>query len=285
MKSRLSALVLSVAAAAAAWAGSDQYNLLFYGNSFTIGVGFGSTRSVNALVSDIAVAAGKPQPFVRAATAAGQSLEWHRTNNTAVITTGIPAGQNWDFVILQDHSTQPTHIGSLALHRSSFTGLYSLVRNHSPNVTAIGFETWARAPGHSFYLGNPPLFPGGPTQMQQELRDGYMLSNADTNALYGDGASRTAAVGDAWENANWQSLHGSDLYHAQNRGTLLAAMMIYGTIYQDNTISDINLAGVLNTLGLTPADGEFLSGVADATLPEPASALLVLFALAIVRRR
>ena len=61
----------------------------------------------------------------------------------------------------------------------------------------------------------------------------------------------------------------NDLWHAQNRGSLLAALVIYGTIYEDTT-SDIDLSGVLASLNLSPADGTFLTGIADATLvPEP----------------
>ena len=94
-------------------------------------------------------------------------------------------GEKWEHVVLQDFSTQPTHIGNLALHRSSALGLYDLVDNHSPDVQAVMFETWARGPGHSFYTGASPAFPGGPAQMQQELREGYQLSTGDINAAAG----------------------------------------------------------------------------------------------------
>lgn len=268
MKTRILTALLAVLVPGVCLA--QPLNLLFYGNSFTIGVGFGSTRSVDTLVRDIAVAAGYPQPYVRSAASAGQSLEWHRLNNTAVITNGIASGQNWDYVILQDFSTQPTQIGNLGLHRSSYTGLYQLVRNHSPNVKAVGFETWARAPGHSFYAGATPSFPGGPAQMQQQLRDGYNLSTADANALFGAGTSEVSPVGDGWENAGFPTnLYAGDLYHAQNRGTLLTALMLYTSIYNDPTVSDIDLSAILTTLNISPADGAFLTGVVDATVPEP----------------
>ena len=280
MHIRFAAMALIMATAVSAGA-EDPLNILFYGNSFTIGTGFGSTSSVNAVVRDIAVAAGHPQPHVASGAVAGQSLGWHRTNNTAIITTGIPSDNEWDYVVLQDYSTRPTHIGSLAAHRADFLALYDLVRNHSPGARAIGFETWARAPGHSYY---PGTF-ANPAQMQQELRDGYALSTADVVATFGDGASQVASVGSAWENAGWQSLHHTDLYHANNRGTLLAAMMIYGTAYGDGTISDIDLSGVLSNLSLSPSEGAFLAGVADTTLPEPSAALLLVLSAVMLRRR
>ena len=262
-----------------------EKHVLFFGNSFTLGSW--STRSVPDLVNDIAVAAGQEDPYVVMAAEGGWSLADHLAQSTGVITSGIPAGQTWDYVVLQDYSTRPTHIGDLAAHRADFVSLYQAVAAHSPDAHAIGFETWARAPGHEFYDGTPPTFPGGPAQMQQELRDGYALSTADVNALAGLGTSRVAPVGDAWESTGWSNLHAADLYHANNRGTLLASLVIYGTIYEDD-VSDIDLTPVLSSLGLPGPYGQYLAGVADQFIvPEPSTGLLLLAcgAVALGRRR
>ncbi|MCI0335767.1 MAG: hypothetical protein L0228_21380 [Planctomycetes bacterium] len=255
----------------------DPKDILYYGNSFTNALCCGGNRSVPDVIADIAVAAGHPAPRNRNAAVNGQGLEWHRLNNTAVITTGIAPGESWEHVVLQDFSTQPTHIGNLALHRSSALGLYDLVDNHSPDVEAVLFETWARGPGHSFYTGTSPSFPGGPAQMQQELRDGYHLSTGDINAAAGIGSATYAPVGDAWENAGFPlNLYASDIYHAQNRGSLLTALVLYGIIYDDSTTSDIDLTGVLANLNasyspadaryITASNAEFLTSTVDATL-------------------
>lgn len=273
---------------AAAAVSSQAKNLIFYGNSFTIAVGFGSTRTVPDLVRDIAVAAGQPSPYIVNPSIAGWSLQQHRTSNTGPITTSIAPGQTWDVVILQDFSTQPTQIGNLALHRSSYKSMYEAVRAHSPNVRAVGYETWARAPGHSFYTGSNPSFPGGAAQMQQQVRDGYALSTADVNAAYGAGTSVVSPAGDAWENAGFPAnLYASDLYHAQNRGSLLSALTLYSTIYGDPTVSDIDLTSILTGLSLTPADGVFLTSVVDRTVPEPTAigALLLVAVATLARRR
>ncbi len=269
----------------------DPKDILWYGNSFTIAVGFGSSRSVPDVVSDIAVAAGYPAPRNGNASVAGQSLQYHLTSNTAVINTGITPGEKWEDVVLQDFSTQPTHIGNLALHRSSAKSLYQTVAAHSPTVIPIMFETWARGPGHSFYTGVSPSFPGGPAQMQQEVRDGYRLSTGDINAAVGMNLAKYSPVGDAWQNAGFPlTLYAGDIHHAQNRGTLLDALVLYGTIYGDPTTSDINLSSVLSSLGISAQDGAFLTGVADATLvPEPANVVLGLIGIVVlvglVRRR
>lgn len=272
--------------------GEDVKDILWYGNSFTNATCCGSSRSVPNIVMDIAVAAGHPAPRNVNASVDGQTMQWHLTNNTARITNGIAAGENWENVVLQDYSTWPTHIGNLAQHLSSTLSMYQLVNTRSPGVVPIMYETWARGPGHSVYAGASPDFPGGPPQMQQELRDGYHLSTSNINNFVGANLAKYAPAGDAWQNAGFPlTLYASDIYHGQNRGSLLNALILYGTIYGDPTTSDIPLSSVLTTLGISAADGAWLTGVADQTLgavPEPAAVLLVaigLFAIGGVRRR
>ena len=190
-------------------------------------------------------------------------------------------------MVLQDFSTWPTHIGNLPQHLSSSLGLYQAVAAHSPNVVPIMFETWARGFGHPFYTGSNPAFPGGPAQMQQELRDGYRMSTQNINTTVGVDLAKYAPVGDAWEYAGWPAnFYGDGDYHAGNRGTLLNALVLYGTIYNDVTTSDIDLTGVLASLGLTATDGVFLTSVADATLiPEPASLTMVVAGILLMTLR
>lgn len=239
-------------------------NILFYGNSFTLGQG--STDSVPNLVRDIATAAGQTTPTVVNAAVSGQDFAWHLANNTAVISNGLPMGQQWDFAVLQNFSTAPTHLGNLAQHRSNSVSLYQEIANHSPAYTPVLYETWARAPGHSFYTGGSPAFPGGPAEMQAELRNGYQLAAQDIDAAAGSSVVRVAEVGDRWEETNWNNLHADDLYHAQNRGTLLASLEIYSTIYQAPT-NGIDLSSVLGGLGLTTYEGQYLTSIVDGLVP------------------
>ena len=228
---------------AGARAGTEEpRTVLFFGNSFTIGIGSAEAQSlggVPGVFADLAVAAGHPQPNVENAAVSGQSLTWHLANNTDVITDPVDfteaPGFQWDHVVLQGFSTRPTHIGNLPLFRTDLLALFTEVRNHSPSASAVLFETWARAPGHSYYTGDPPSFPGGPAQMQQELRDGYELARQDVDAAHGAGVAAVAPVGDAWESTNWDNLHSGDLWHAGARGTYLTALVIYGTVYQSPT--------------------------------------------------
>lgn len=247
---------------------AQSLNLLFYGNSYT--TGFGSTRSVPDLVRDLAIAEGKPAPFVKDASFGGARLNEHAFNNTAVISNTLPQGQTWDRVIMQEQSTYATSaLGNVTAHRNGFKSLFAAVRTHSPNVKAIGYETWSRAPSDSLFAGVNPLYPGGPSQMQADIRSGYALSTNDVNMLYGLGTSIVAPVGSAWERANWQNLHISDRSHAQNRGTLLAAIVIYAAIYSDPAVADLNIGPVLATLMMPPEDGAFLLNAAQQVITQP----------------
>src|SRR5262249_30070324 len=73
-------------------------NILYYGNSFTLGVG---GESVPNLVSDIAIAAGQEAPNFVDASVDNLTLADHLAFNTGVISSSLSPGQNWDYVVLQ----------------------------------------------------------------------------------------------------------------------------------------------------------------------------------------
>ncbi|MEO0530242.1 MAG: hypothetical protein AAF266_06640 [Planctomycetota bacterium] len=277
----IAALLVPVVASAA------PKNVLFYGNSFTLG--FGSTRSVNALFEDIAVAAGHEEPLVQSAAASGQDLEWHVNNNTAAIFTLIPPDRDWDAVVMQEHSTKltraytgnPRFPDSVDESKATAIQLYNTVQLRSPNAVPVLYETWARAPGHTFYTPPNVIFTDA-AEMQAEVRAGYQALQAAIDAEEGGPTALIAPVGTAWETANYDNLHANDDWHAGNRGTLLAALTIYGTVYGDTTTSDIDLSGVLASLGLNAADGAFLTAAADAVLiPEPTAVVLGCFGVVV----
>ncbi|QDT70439.1 hypothetical protein MalM25_33870 [Planctomycetes bacterium MalM25] len=263
-------------------------NVLFYGNSFTLG--FGSTRSVNALFKDIAIAAGHEEPLVQSAAASGQDVEWHVANNTAAIFTLLPPDRDWDALVIQEHSTKltraytgaPSFPASIEESKDTVVALHNAAKLRSANVVPVLYETWARGPGHSFYTGANPTFTD-PAEMQAEVRDGYDQLKAALDAEAGSDLALIAPVGDAWEEANYDNLHANDNWHAGNRGTLLAALTIYGTVYGDTSTSDIDLSGVLASLNLGLDDGAFLTAAADSVLnpvPEPTGALIAVLAVA-----
>ena len=263
-------LVAAVTLATGA-AGAPPKNVLFYGNSFTLG--YGGSRSVNALFREVAVAAGHEAPLVQSAAAPSQTIGWHLRYNGAAIVTLIPPDRDWDAIVMQEHSTRLTRVyadsppypHSVERSKVDVVGLYRLAAKRSPGVKPVLFQTWARGPGHPFFTGADPPYPDGPSEMQAEVRVGY---DALRRALDAAGAPTAcvARVGDAWEAANYDRLHSGDDWHAANRGTLLAALVVYGAVYGDATTSDLDLSGVLASLNLTAADGESLTAAADAVL-------------------
>lgn len=274
----LSTAILSLAVLASA-ASAEHKNLLFYGNSFT-----GSGGGVHLLVRDIATLAGHETPHVYGRVVGGQTLEYHLATGTSVITSGIPQGQQWDAVVLQEYSTRPTthpSDGDVPAFLSSAQGLYQAVLDHSAGAQAVLFETWARAPGHSVYPG----IWDEPAEMQSELRTNYALAQAQLNPM---GFAEVASVGDAFEAGGFDvSLYGGDLYHASNTGAMVAALVLYGTIYDDANTSAIDLSVFGSRLGLSNNQLALAAQLADSVLvPAPAGfSLLLGIGLVGARRR
>lgn len=245
-------------------------NLLFYGNSFTLGVGSTEAESfggVPEVVKQLAIAAGYPAPRVENAAVSGQSFAWHLANNTAVISDPADFGEvpdfQWDMVVMQEYSTNPTHIGDPNGFRTDAITLLGTVRAHSPGVRGVLFETWARGPGHDYYTEPFALFPGGPAQMQQEVRDNYELARQDLVATYGPNSAIVASVGDTWESTGWDALHSTDIYHANTRGTYLTGLVIFGNVYGERTT--VGLPKLFASL--TDPEAAALQAYADEFLP------------------
>lgn len=264
---RLAILVLAVFTEIAT-AANPPKSLLFYGNSFTIGIGSTEAETfggVPAVVKQLAVAAGYLEPYVENAAVSGQTLGWHLANNIGPIydPANFPAvpGFQWDAVIMQEFSTEPTHIGNPASFRANARAMFIRLRNHSADVKGILFETWARGPGHAFYSDGS--FPGGPAQMQQELRTNYELARQDLAAIYGADSTVIARVGDAWEATGWDNLHSTDIYHANTRGTYLTGLVVFGTVYGQRTT--VGLPKLFASL--TAQEAAELQAIADQYLP------------------
>ena len=239
-------------------------NILFYGNSYTRFNG-----GIERVVRDLAVAAGYPAPRAVSAAIDGYTLSEHRYTNTAPINAGIPANQNWDFVVMQDFSMLPTRIGNPNLHVSAATALFNLVRTRSPLVTPVMFQTWARRQDNYFFYTAPnPHFPLGVSQMQRDLRNNYLRSADAIDTATGMEFTRVAWAGDAWQEANYYLLHTSDTSHPAIRGTLLAGMVIFSTIYQ-TPMSAMNYMPAAENLGVSDLNAAPLAAAADRIFSRP----------------
>jgi hypothetical protein len=238
-------------------------NLLFFGNSFTY------TNDAPDLVRDLAVANGKPAPTVFTQAAAGWTLHDHLAKIAAdgsanIIDASLPAGQSWDDVVVQENSTRATNVsaspvyGDLAGFRADAAALVADVRASSPAAHAVLFETWARGPMNSLY----PVAFTGPADMQAQILSNYRAAAHDIKS------AEVADAGEAFAAANWSRdlYNGDDEYHPSGRGSLLAAMVLYRTIYHED-IADAQIAAIqadLTALGLSAGDFAQLAALADA---------------------
>jgi len=239
-------------------------NVLFYGNSFT------QYNNVTGTVGNIAVAAGHARPIIKGLLTGGQTLDYFisamlSAGSSSVIYTGIQPGTNWDFVVMQEYSTKPTSIGNPADFRADAVQLAGLVRARSPQVCATLYMTWARPDLCPPYGSSFPSL----AEMQAQLRTNYWLAYRDLGTATPTAPRAVAPVGDAFELGNWAlTLYAADRYHAGPRGSLLAAMVIYATVYRQRVsgIPDSALATVFAQGGVNQTDWDIVAPLADAAV-------------------
>ncbi len=239
-------------------------NLLFYGNSYSQG-----NSGMPSLAGFIAEDLGQASPNIVAQLVGGQALFYHLTNpaQAAAITSALPLGQSWDFVVMQGLSTEATQIGDPAAFRANALAILSNVKAHSPDAKAVMFQTWARGPEYPGY----PVTWTGPLDMHDEIRTNYRLAVDDMNNAFGSGTAFLAAAGDAVALLAFDpDLYTSDWSHPEPPTTLLTAMVVYQAVWRAR-ISDqdpdfgasTNLINRLNSIGLSAADWTALSGIAE----------------------
>jgi hypothetical protein len=230
---------------------SAQPKILFIGNSFTYGGSDATNKTmklggVPALFSLLAQAGGQPKPETKMITAGGQDFRYH---NSHPATLAAIKSQPWDYVVLQNYSTEPTHMvdgrHSLTNHYLYGTALYQRVMSNNPLTHVILYETWSRAAAHPFIKGVSSTNGfASTTEFQAELRANYKgLANALNAAYLTNPPVIIAPVGDAWENLgglratfdpHYVHLHASDNYHGNDNAYYLAAAVFYATIYNAN---------------------------------------------------
>ncbi len=217
---------------------SAQNRVLFIGNSFTIGSGGGG---VPGIFDRLAQAGGHADPDTVMQATGGVDFKYHYESAATLATI---ASKPWTHVILQNYSTQPTHLasGNIPDHYTYGTLLYEKIMQNYPQTQVILFETWSRSAAHSLITGvsGPNSF-ASTAEFQTELRTNYQGLANSINLNYPTNQHvAVAPVGDAWENAGglreltdplYVRLHGSDEYHGNNNGYYLTACVIYSVIY------------------------------------------------------
>jgi hypothetical protein len=226
-----------------------RLNLLFYGNSYSIGNG-----EVDRAVADLAEAAGHTRPTTVSRFWGGTYMFYHLTepHHAAAITTALPLGEEWDRVVLQGMSIESTTTLGNPTEMAQHAGaIVQNVRAHSPNARAVLFQTWARAPWSPFY---PGTF-AGPLAMHDETRAGYEQARQHIDSLFGPGTAAIARVGEVFMLKGFDPLlYEPDGNHHLPIGTLAAAMTLTTAIYGHL------VCNVVPTFGGTSALEERLTG-------------------------
>ncbi len=263
---RLSTFALLGALLTAHWA-QAEYKVLFIGNSFTIGSG--GVKSVPDIFDALAIAAGQEDPTTVMRAVGGQDYQYHYQNSVI----GYIDAQAWTHVVLQNYSTEPTHIGSVADHMLYGGYLYDAIIANNAATQVHLYMTWARAEAHSL-IGSSFATTD---EMLDELRTNYY---ALANTLTADHPENAPVVvnpiGDAWNNAGGNlpandpgfiDLFGSDNYHGNSLGYYLSACVHYASIYRSSPeglygTPEITALG----LGLSSVDAAFVEQVAWETV-------------------
>jgi len=212
--------------------------VLFIGNSYTSGgpdAPLARHGGIPRLVQIIALSKARNLSFIKL-TPGGK--DWGYDLKQPVTDAALRA-RPWDWVVLQDFSTQPTHIGNPGKFFEDGETFYRLIRESCPESKILLFETWAREKGHVVYTGvSTPKSFIDPAQMTRELKRSYTslyrrLETLDTGNQLG-----LAPVGSAF--ALCQSkypeikLYWSDKHHPGVDGGYLAALVLYASIFQDS---------------------------------------------------
>jgi hypothetical protein len=264
-----------------------ELKVLFIGNSFTIG----DSASVPVIFDRLSQAGGHGDPTVVMRAVGGMDFQFHSSDSTTLAAIN---SQDWDFVILQNYSTEPTHLvdgsHSISDHLTYGTSLYNTVITNDAGTQVILFETWSRAAAHSLITGvsNPNGF-ASTAEFQSELRLNYRnLADALNSAHPGNPRVLVAPVGDAWENAGgllsstaegFVDLFGSDNYHGDDDGYYLAAAVFYSTIYGESPLGLASAPPVANLnlkLNVPPAHLETVAWNTAQSVPEPSIAMVLL---------
>jgi len=229
------ALVLVAVACGDAAGPPAAPRILYIGNSLTY------ANDLPDIVAAIAKAAGQEPPVYSSVAFADYSLGDHFTEGTA--TKALRSGK-WDFVVMQQ--------GPSSLDESR-AQLISDVQKFAPLIRAAG--------------GMPAMYSVWPESTRFEVFDRVDTSYSQA-AQAVDGLLLPA--GEAWQ-AAWRQdptlpLYGGDKFHPSLMGSYLAALTIYGRIYNRTPSGlpsrlEVNSADV-GVIDLFPPTAAILMGAA-----------------------
>jgi hypothetical protein len=210
---------------------------LFIGNSYTYGGNepvISGNGGVPKLVEVIAASKGRKLSTVMLAVG-GKDWGFHLQQPKTEEDLGA---KPWDWVVLQDFSTEATHAGNPDEFFKNGATFCKLIMANSPKTKIVLYETWARPKGSPFYSGKSTATTFvDAVEMNGEIDKNYTELFHRLEAV-DPGEVELAPVGLAFERTLEKypgiNLSSPDLHHANVEGNYLAALVIYATIYQDS---------------------------------------------------
>ena len=229
----------------------------FIGNSFT------EYQDLPGKFKNLAIADGRPAPITGKSIYLGHSLENQWIEKKAQV-TGLIKQTNWDYIVLQDHSTQ-TYARSANFEQ--YAKIYTdYIHANCPSAKIVWFLTWARF--ETSLKTSTDILYGNAMELDKQhiIADGYMkMAN-----LHGDILVPAGIALDLFRQRNnyaWNlSLTRSetDMNHVNANGTYLAACTFFAKLYNKTPVglpksSDVTLTAAQVTVAqqcaLTAANG------------------------------
>lgn len=217
-------------------------NVLFIGNTYTTGSRtdpITAAGGIPAYVQAIAVSKGKSLT-TKTLAAGGKDLSYHL--GQAETGEALQAAK-WDWVVLQELSTKPTRVGNPDGFFADAATLYARAREASPDAKILLYQTWPR-PATSSYISKE-----GKSKKKKFESSGEMLAEVVANYAEARGRLESgepgdqvalARVGEAFvrclEKYPQLSPYGTDGHHASPEGYYLAALVIYGALFDDSPV-------------------------------------------------
>jgi len=213
-------------------------DILFIGNSFTFGAGDPQVEKnggVPKLVEAIATSKGKTASTVMVTTG-GKDWGFHLANPA---TDTALKSKPWNWVVIQDYSTQATHVGNVAEFMKNGEAFDDRISQESPQAKIVLYETWALdAKNPIFTSTSGPKQFANPDEMIGELVKNYTALQTALQAKDPNRQVDLAPVGKAFSRCLQEhpeiNLHAKDMKHASRDGSYLSALVIYATIFRDS---------------------------------------------------
>ena len=228
---------------------AQSIDILFIGNSYTY------ANNMPQMVSELALSFGDTLNF-QTSTFGGATFNSHSSN---VSTLDMISQKNWDYVVLQGQSQEPSFSPSQVANDVYPYAqiLIDSITSNSICTEPIFFMTWGRKYGDQ---QNCQFYPPVCTYlgMQNRLRESYLSMSFTSNAT-------CAPVGISWKESTLQdssiNLYTSDNSHPSIYGSYLTACTFYSTIYKKPSLGSTYIP-----VGIDSLTAIFLQNVASKTV-------------------